>query len=227
MARVINQKKVRIMKKFIYLSVVAMMALAVGFSSCSSCESKKKGEEKKESPIKVVGKLNVENAISTDREYMYLHYRSDYRWFETSILLKDFIDADSEMEIESLSNVFQVIEPKSGGYDTHVIFSSHTSETVSIDENLGFWIEDFPLNEQAIKISFEEAYSRMMEANLPKPHSRHCVLRKEVGPKVANPQYIFGNVRAQVYVDAVTGDVSDKNPVFDVNGFKMPLGEWP
>ena len=216
------------MRKFVYLSVVAMMALAVGFSSCSSCESKKKWEEsKKESPIKIAGKLNVENAISSDREYMYLHYRSDYRWFETSILMKDFIDSDKEMEIESLSNVFQVVTPKSGGYDPHVIFSSHTSETVSIKEELGFWIEDFPLNEEEIRITFTEAYNRMMEANLPKPHSRHCVLRKEIGPKDANPQYIFGNSRAQVYVDAVTGDVSDKNPCFDVNGFKMPLGEWP
>jgi hypothetical protein len=51
------------------------------------------------------------------------------------------------------------------------------------------------------------------------------VLRKEVAPLDCNPQYIFGNKRAQLYVDAVTGEVKDYNPAY--KGFTMPLGEWP
>jgi hypothetical protein len=56
-----------------------------------------------------------------------------------------------------------------------------------------------------------------MAANAPKPHSRQVVLRKEVGPNSINPQYIFGNFQAQLYVDAVTGDVKTKNPAFPDN----------
>ena len=82
------------------------------------------------------------------------------------------------------------------------------------------------MNNEAIKVSFKEAYNKIMATNYPKPHSRHVVLRKEIGPQDANPQYIFGNSQAQIYVDAVTGDVTDKNPAFPAD-LKMPLGEWP
>lgn len=71
------------------------------------------------------------------------------------------------------------------------------------------------MNEEVINISYKEAYEKMMEANYPKPHSKHCVLRKEVGPYDCNPQYIFGNIEAQIYVDAVTGAVSDQSPAFN------------
>ena len=54
-----------------------------------------------------------------------------------------------------------------------------------------------------------------MEVNLPKPHSKHVVLRKQIGPKACNPQWIFGNITSQIYVDAVTGEVNSKNPAFD------------
>ena len=105
--------------------------------------------------------------------------------------------------------------------------SNHDSEGNKIDVKDGFWIEDCVLNNEVIKVSYQEAFEKMMATNMPKPHSRHCVLRKEVGPKDANPQYIFGNTRAQIYVDATTGKVSDKNPVFEGTNFGTPLGEWP
>ena len=57
----------------------------------------------------------------------------------------------------------------------------------------------------------------MYEANIPKPHSKNVVLRKEIGSLDANPQYIFGNSQAQVYVDAVTGEVRGYNPAFPEN----------
>lgn len=76
-----------------------------------------------------------------------------------------------------------------------------------------------------IEITFNEAFQRVMESNYPKPHSKNCVLRKEVGSTDYHPQYIFGNPHAQLYVDAVTGEVTDKNPIYEVYGFKIPLGE--
>ncbi len=44
-------------------------------------------------------------------------------------------------------------------------------------------------------------------------------------PKEANVQYIFGNSKVQLYVDAVAEDVSSDNPAFG-EGFGKPLGEW-
>lgn len=214
------------MKKLMILGLLALMVGLV--TGCSSCT-----QEKKQPAVDNVaiaqGKLVVENCVSTDKEYMFLHYKSDYRWFETCVLMKDFLDSeDQDGAIAGVSNIFQVVDEFEGGCaDVYVILMAHSGDKDSIDIKHGFWVEDFPMNDEAIKITFKQAYDKLMEANCPKPHSRHCVLRKEVGPVNANPQYIFGNVRAQVYVDAVTGDVSTENPAFKGGNLGMPLGEWP
>lgn len=203
------------------------ICLLFGLCSCDP-KAKKQGSTDAKTAL-CDGLQSVENAISADREFMYLHYQSDYRWYESDILLSDYLDAEGQNgNVESVTNIFQVVTPyDTGGADVEVIMFTHTTEAVQITEHQGFWVEDFPLNDQSIKITFPKAYEKVMSANYPKPHSRHCVLRKQVGPVDANPQYIFGNSRAQLYVDAVTGDVSDKNPAFGDIGLSVPLGEWP
>ena len=203
------------MKKYVYL--FAFMALAL-FSACTGCKENKKLTTTKE--------LNVEQVISVDKEYMFINHKGDYRWFETCIVLKDFLDEECDGTIASVSNVFQVVEEKEKGADVFVVLAAHTPDTTAYEVKHGFWVEDFPMNDEAIKVTFAQAFEKINEVNFPKPHSKQCVLRKEIGPNACNPQYIFGNVKAQLYVDAVTGEVSDKNPAFP-EAFKMPLGEWP
>lgn len=219
------------MKKLLRLSLFALCAVML--MGLFSCDPKKKTQEASVPTTETVASrnvvLNVATAISSDLEYMFVNYGSDYRYYETDIVLADYLDGENQTgAVETVTNVFQVVtDLDSGGADTEVIIFTHTKKDVQMEQHHGFWIEDFPLNDQGIKITFAQAYEKVMSANYPKPHSRHCVLRKQVGPKNANPQYIFGNNRAQLYVDAVTGDVSDKNPVFDGSGFSCPLGEWP
>jgi hypothetical protein len=68
----------------------------------------------------------------------------------------------------------------------------------------------------------------MMSVNFPKPHSKHVTLRNPVGPAAVNAQWIFGNIKEQIWIDAVTGEAKKSNPAFpEEKGFKMPLGEWP
>jgi len=203
------------MKKFILF--IVLLFVSFGFVSCH--------KQKKDVKLGEAG-LVVENTISADREYMYLHAGKDYAWFETQVTLKNYLDGDStSSEIEKIVSVFQVVNRvDSCSFDTQVYTFSHEygkTEVVSIKD---FWIEDFALNDQKINLTFENAYNKLMEANCPKPHSRKCTLRLQVGPIAANPQYIFGNIREQVYVDAVDGTVSTVNPAF---GFNLPLGEWP
>jgi len=158
--------------------------------------------------------LNVEHLISMDRQYMYTNYAKDYRWFETCITLKDFLDEENDGTITSVSNIFQVVELIGNGANVHVIFATHTPDDTSYDVKHSFWIEDHVLNDEVIKVTFKEAYEKLMSTNCPKPHSKHVVLRKEIGLVDANPQYIFGNSEAQVYVDAITGDVNTNNPAY-------------
>lgn len=208
-------------KVFLFLATVAMM---VSVASCK-CTS----DNQEQTPVLKATELVVENLVSTDRQAMYLNHGGDYRWYETGIQLKNFLDEENDGAIDMVVNVFQVVEQyDSTSFDTFVYKYQHFADgTVNEDSVHGFWVEDYPLNEEAVVVTFKEAYEKVMAVNLPKPHSRQVVLRKQVGPVDANPQWIFGNLHAQIYVDAVNGNVSDKNPAFDAKGFKMPLGEWP
>ena len=204
------------MKKNLFLFLTSLVL----FCSCNGCT-----KEKKE--VVVPTNLNVENVTATDKEYMFANYGEKYDWFETCIVLKDFLDADScDGTITGVSNVFEVVDAHGTSADVFVVLAAHTPDTTVYDVKHGFWVEDLPMNNIDIAVPFDSAFVKLQQANCPKPHSKQCVLRKQLGPVNTNPQYIFGNTHAQVYVDAVTGDVNTNNPVFP-EGFKMPLGEWP
>ena len=195
------------MKKLIYVFVV-ILAL-IGISSCK-CQSDNQTSE----PVCEQSELIVENVVSADKEKMFLDYGSDYRWFETCIVLNDYLDEADSCSINGISNIFQVVTEMEGGADVNVIMFTHAGDTTDVQVVHTFWIEDSPMNNDSIAVTFTDAYEKVMEVNLPKPHSKHVVLRKEVGPLETNPQYIFGNQESQIYVDAITGEVKDYNPVF-------------
>ncbi len=202
------------MRKFIFMTMLALFMLA-------SCEEKENKEfEQEEQKIE---SLIVENVISTDREFMFLNFDEDYRWYETCILMQDFMDEDPSDNVEAVTSIFQIVTERETGFDTQVVMTVCTLDTNTVEVVKGFWVEDFPMNSEEITLTFSEAWNKVMETNCPKPHSRQCVLRKEIGPKAANPQYIFGNSKGQIFVDAVTGEVSEHNPVI----LEGPLGEWP
>jgi hypothetical protein len=200
-------------------------------SSCNSCSRPASGEIAVANSVLVdsvlVDSAFVEKAINLDKEAMFLK-NANYRWFETGVVLKDWLDEENDGSIEMVVNVFQVVEViDSTSFDTYVVKFQHVGEDVIEDSVHGFWVEDYPLNEEVIKVSFKEAFEKVQEVNLPKPHTRQVVLRKQVGPVDANPQWIFGNLREQIYVDAVTGAVSKDNPAFGGLNLGTPLGEWP
>lgn len=198
------------MKKILRLSLLMLsVCLLVGFTSCDP-------KNKTQDAVVVAELTSVENAISTDREYMALHYTTDYRWYETAVVLTDYLDAESQTgAIESVENVFQVVTADDSGGDSKVFIFNHTNEGVKTITYDGFWIEDFPLNDEAIKLTFLQAYEKVMATNSPKPHSKKCVLRLPIGPKSCNAQWCFGNIQEQLWVDAVTGEVRNFNPAFE------------
>ena len=217
------------MKKTFIFSLLISMVLSFAMISCDNNKNAVPNDAKADTTQVVDGQtaeLNVENLVNLDKQYMFNTYGKDYRWYETCIVLKDFMDEENDGTITGVSNIFQVVFEQGNGADVNVVMITHVGDSTQVDVKRGFWVEDYPMNDEAIKVSFKDAYDKVMAVNYPKPHSRHIVLRKEVGPQDANPQYIFGNSQAQLYVDAGTGNVVDKNPVFPAN-LNMPLGEWP
>ena len=216
------------MKKLVYLFTL-ICVMMIGFTSCNSCKNEKQDANDNQ---KVDSVLVVEDLQKQDAEQMTKEYGKDYRGYETCVTFAEFFDGENATEpvVNSVSNIYQYLtDVDDHSADVHVVLFAHVKDTTAVEVKHGFWVGDCLMTPDMIKVSCIDAYNKMMQANLPKPHSRQCVLRKEVGPKDCNPQYIFGNAKAQVYVDAMTGAVTDKNPVYE--GFEgklqKPLGEWP
>jgi len=206
--------------------ILASILLMIGVSSCNSCTNR--STEPIFDAVETVDSLYVEHTVAVDRQAMFAKgVDNDYRWYETNIRLVNFLDEEYD-GIDEVVNVFQTVESRDAqSFDTVVYKFQHTADGTVEGFTHGFWVEDYPLNDEQITITFVQALEKVNAVNLPKPHSRYAVLRKQVGPVDANPQWIFGNVRAQIYVDAVTGEVSTENPAFKGLNLGTPLGEWP
>lgn len=219
------------MKK-LFSFILAVTAI-ISLTACNGCNKQEAAAgfgASKDTVVFGAPKM-VDYIIATDRQEMFMNYKGEYRWYETNITMKNFLDEETDGTVESVNNIFQVVEQKSEtAYDVQVHFFEHTAKGTTKDVVASFWVEDWPMNDEDIKINYEKAFEIVMSVNMPKPHSRKVVLRKAVGPYDANAQWVFGNIRSQIYVDAVTGEVSETEPSFDPkNSGKLakPLGEWP
>ena len=216
------------MKKSFILAFL-MSLLTSLFISCTGCSSNKEDVKLQDSVV-TTAVLDVEHSIALDRQAMYVNYKDDYRWYETEILLPEFMDSDSATSNpEMIVNILQSVVEEGNGADVWVHKFQHFKNGEIVHDSIqGFWIENYALNDEVIKFKYTEAWDRMMAVNYPKPHSKHVTLRNPIGPVAINTQWIFGNVREQIWVDAVTGECANSNPAFpEAKGFKMPLGEWP
>lgn len=222
------------MKKTILLCMLTFLfSMTVGLTSC---ECKKKGEAPKETVTQVT-ELVPETVISTDRQQLFNEIGGDYIWYETTALYADRFDAeDATGKVVFVKNTFQQVKTETDEKGREVydvwcyIFKTDLTERAEYALHT-FMVENDPLTDTQICLTFKAAYDRMMQANIPKPTNRTCVLRIPVGPYVCNAQYIFGDNNWAVFVDAVTGDVSTRNPAFhkpeEEPVLRKPLGEWP
>ena len=199
------------MKKF--LIIVASLLVMIGINSCQC--SNKNVEPVLNDAVETVDSLYVEHVTALDKQAMFTNHGANYKWFETGVVLNNWLDTENDGSIEMVVNIFQVIEDYGdNSFDTFVFKLQHVDGETFEDSVHGFWVEDMPLNDEEIKVSFAKAFELVNQVNLPKPHTRQVVLRKQVGPLDANAQWIFGNQTSQIYVDAVTGEVRDYNPAF-------------
>lgn len=197
--------------------ILLMCLIGLIFGSCKGCNNVT------ETPL-ATNTIVVEDLIKADNAYM---MGRNYRWYETCILMNDYLDEETDGSIQEVVNIFQVIEETEGGFDTKVFKFQHFPDGTTVSDSVqGFWVEDFPLVDSLVAIPYDSAFALVQQVNFPKPHSRNATLRNPIGPVPVNPQWIFGNIREQLWVDALTGDIKESNPAFPDN-LEMPLGEWP
>lgn len=192
------------MKKF--LTFLMAFALLFGYTSCTSCNKETKQAEN-----------FVEQTIKSDRQFMCDNYGCGYLYYETQIVLNEWLDSEEcDGFVDTITNVFQIIrEYGEGVADPLVVIFGHRDTNAFVNEVNDFWLEDYDMAKDNITITYRQAYENLMKANCIKPHSKNCTLRKMVGPYDCNPQYIFGGAFDEcVFVDAITGEVSLENQAF-------------
>lgn len=191
------------MKKF--LSIITIALVAISMTSCNWFNKNEKQDN--EQPA-------VESYIESDMEYVRENYGNTFVWYETEILYTNYLDEENDGTYQFIKSVYQYVDMSedSTSADVTVITIYHENDTVNIETENTWYAECFDLRHSDINLTFKDAYNAIMSVNLPKPHTQYCVLRDQVGPIAANPQYIYG--QGLLFVDAVNGLVSEINPVF-------------
>ena len=222
------------MKKFfLCLMPVLLLAMAAAFIGCNGC----KGETPKiDDPVVMYHDYDgvvqdftagVAQIQALHRQTMYgliQHLQDEgheialdnYQWRNSLVILNDTVTMENidDLHVVSIRDVFFYWDNQRGPqvqYITdHVKFGTQIPYPIN-----DVWIEDADMSEQPIKISAEQALSRLKEYNgiIPKD-CNFIILRLPVGPKDCNPQWTFGDVDDVLFIDAVTGEIRDSDPAF-------------
>lgn len=214
------------MKKTILLGLL-LAIVGIVATGCSSCQSENKKQEIV-TDVKVLA-LTPENCISTDREAMFLRTPKDATllWMQTGVTLTAFLSdaAIQDATVMEVTNGFQTQTPTGKGINTKVtLITTNTIATDSLVMNGSFYLDNYPLNEKEIRLTFKDAVTKALEANCVKPQTRVCILRSPVGSvRVEDAYYMFGGGQGDspmIFVNARTGEVTTTNPAFSPQGDK-------
>lgn len=238
------------MKKDFFGKVMGVLLLAVMalVCSCNGC----KGEAAKiDDPVVVYHDYDdvvqdftagVDHIQALHRQTMFsLIDGQEYQWRNSRVLLNDTVTAENidDLHVVAVNDVFFYWDSVKGPMVQYI--NSHVKYGVQIPYPINdVWIEDADMSEQPIKISAEQALSRLKEYNAAikreqnragsssaereqgraKPNGilpKDCnflTLRYPVGPKDCNVQWVFGDVDDVLFIDAVTGEIRDYDPAF-------------
>ena len=220
------------MKKKVLFGLLLAIAciMVMGCSGCQSGNEEQPKEEKGLFSADYDGVLpdlsqGAEHIIALQRQTMFnLVGGKTYYWYETKFTLDGELTADdlNELEISEITSTFQTFSPDL----CYQITTNAAKGTLIPAPTPGLWIEDFDLSKAIVKLTVKDALQKLSEWNGVLPEgSTFIILRKPVGPIECNAQYVIGNPFEAVWVDAVTGKVTDKCPAFPT--LAKPLGEWP
>lgn len=228
--------------KFLLGFLLAFMCL-LGFSSCNGCTQKAPEPTPSVQPVVTHDYDGVAQDFTAGVNHIQALHRQtmfnliegqEYEWRNSKVLFNDSIKLETidELKVQAVTDVFQYFTPKTG-FQVQIISTDANKGTIITPPIHDVWIEDANLSEKAIKLSAEDVLKRLKEWNGIIPPAVSMNLRLPVGPCDCNAQWVIGNEFDVIFIDAVTGDISNWNPAFNPNNkpkggdFGKPLGEWP
>lgn len=199
---------------FCVLAAVLLGATAGVATSCKGCKGKgAPAHEADYDGVKPDFTAGVANIVALHRQTMHeLSGGKAFAWYETKVTLSDSVKADAldGLYVTDVTDIFQTFAP-----DLCQPISSNVEKGTLIPEPTpGLWVEDFDLGGSEIALWPEDVLAVLERWNGILPPATGMTLRKPVGPKPCNAQWVIGNIMQVVFVDAVTGEVSDRCPAF-------------
>lgn len=220
------------------LAIVSIMA-----TGCNGCQSANKEQPKIDDPVVTSDydgviqdfTAGVEHIQALHRQTMFsLIDGQEYQWRNSKVLFNDSITLENidNLRVVEVTDVFfywdEVVGPQVQFIATNVKKGTLIPPTIQ-----DVWIEDANLSDKEIKLTVKDVLNRLKEWNGIIPPGISMSLRYPVGPCECNAQWVIGNEFDVIFIDAVTGDISNWNPAFNPNNkakggdFGKPLGEWP
>ena len=205
----------RIMKRNLFITVLVAIVMGMtagGLVSCSGCGGKQDAAGDYDG---VIPDLNggVEHIIALHRQTMFDIYEGeDYAWYEAKIFFDDSLTLEGidDLHVTDVTDVFQLFSPARCQF----ISTSVDKGTVIPKPIPDIWIEDCDMSGSEIRLTVEDVLERLKAWDGILPPANSIVLRQPLGPQRCNPQYVIGNILQVIFVDAVTGDITDWCPAF-------------
>lgn len=233
------------MKKFLFfgflLATVSIMA-----TGCSSCQSENNEQEAPAKEQVVTSGSDYDGVLpdftagvahiqAIHRQTMFELIKGEqYEWRNSRVLFNDSItfgNIDS-LKVVEVTDVFYYWNA-SDGPCVQFIASNVEKGTLIPHVIHDVWIEDASLNDKKVVLDVEDVLARLKEWDGVLPPAISMSLRYPVGPCECNAQWVIGNAYDVIFIDAVTGEITNWNPAFNPNNkpkggdFGKPLGEWP
>ena len=209
-----------------------LLGMTAGLSSCNSCSKQEKTAQADYDGVLQDFTAGVSNIQALHRQMMYAQVGQEYEWRNSKVLFDNPICSANldDLTVVDVTDVFQYWD---NGPKVQFISSNVLNGTIIPPAIPDVWIEDASMNEAQIKLSAEDVLNRLKEWNGVIPIAECMSLRLPVGPVACNAQWVIGDVYDVIFVDAVTGEISDVNPAFKTDNKEgggdtgEPLGEWP
>ena len=158
----------------------------------------------------------VEHISSLHRQTMYgIAGGKPYAWYETQVKFNEQLTQNNldDVHVTDVTNIFQTIDEDRGPLCQTI--TSNVVKGMLIPAAIpDVWIEDYDLSKFVIKLTIEDVLDKLKTWNGEIPSSKGIVLRAPVGPLPCNAQYVIGNIQTAIFIDAVTGDISEWCPAF-------------
>jgi len=228
------------MKKFLFsmLTVVLLGMMVGAMSSCNGCGKGEPGSPAVDNKETVTAASDydgvvqdftagVANIVALHRQTMFkLVNGQKYEWRNLQVLFNDSIKAETldDLHITDITSVFYYWND--GPWVQYI--TSNVKKGVLIPTRIpDVWIEDNDLSNAEIKLWPDDVLARLKQWNGVIPPANVLILRLPVGPRKCNAQWVIGNIFDVIFVDAVTGEITNWCPAFPIPNVAGPLGEWP